>query len=370
MKIGLISYHFDPNYGTMLQAYALSHALNKLGVENEYLYYHSTEKKSKLFVFLRALIRKIIPAKPSQFDFFYSEDFSLTLKAFHRFHKVYIPTSSKLYYTDTVEDVNCLYDKFIVGSDQTWSEYMNRSGNTANFLNFVTDNSKKNSYAPSIGSLTISEEYSKILLKNLQSFEHLSCREKPNCIMLSQLLGKKVEYVLDPTLLLSPEDWNKVATKPSLPVKKYILAYILGEKTCIAEYAESLGKKESLPVYYLLTRPKYLAKDKCLSGVGPAEFIGLVRDAAYVVTDSFHGTAFCINFGVQVYCFTKRIPISGEVFDNDRILLLLSEFGLENRAKEDSDISFERDYDLKKYQEHLNELRISSWQYLKKILEE
>lgn len=368
MKIGLISYHSEPNYGTMLQAFALSKALNILGVENEYVRYYCSSRKSVIFKILRTIVRIVIPAKSSQFDFFQGKEFASTLKAFNKFHEVYIPTSKEEYFINTVKEANCLYDKFIVGSDQTWSEYMNRSGATANFLNFVTDNSKKNSYAPSLGSLTISDEFADTLKRNLHSFNHLSCREKQNCEKLSLLIGKDVKYVLDPTLLLSIKEWNDIAVTPNLPTKKYILAYILGEKDCIGEYAESLGQKTGLPVYYILTRPKYLNKNKCLKGVGPAEFVGLVRGAAYVVTDSFHGTAFCLNYGTQVYCFTKRENITdGTALDNDRIKLLLSEFGLENRLKDDGDTTIENDYNPQKYQEHLEYLRNSSWDYLKSI---
>ncbi len=368
MKIGLISYHSEPNYGTMLQAYALSKALNILGIENEYVRYQGSPRKSFIFKIIRAIVRTIIPAKPSQFDFFHKKEFASTLNAFNKFHKDYIPTSPKEYYTNTIQDANYQYDKFIVGSDQTWSEYMNRSGVTANFLKFVTDNSKKNSYAPSIGSLTISDEFAETLKNSLRSFNHLSCREKPNCEKLSLLTGKNVEYVVDPTLLLTAKEWDKIAIAPNLPTKKYILAYILGEKDCIVEYAESLGLKVGLPVYYILTRPKYLNMSNCLKGVGPAEFIGLVRDAAYVVTDSFHGTAFCLNYGTQVYCFTKRKVTPNETaMDNDRIKLFLSEFGLENRLKDDNDTTIENDFNPRNYQEHLEDFRNSSWNYLKSI---
>lgn len=369
MKIGLISYHNEPNYGTMLQAFALSKALAKLGVESEYLQYFSFKQRSFVFKAFRNIIRTFIPAPPSQFDYFKGEEFVTTLEAFNNFHKDNIPTSDKEYYFDTVKEANCRYDKFIVGSDQTWSEYMNRSGSTANFLNFVTDNFKKNSYAPSIGTLSITEEYAEVLKQHLHSFNHLSCREKQNSKRLSEIIGKRVEYVIDPTLLLTPKEWNQIAFTPVLPYKGYILAYILGEKDCIANYAEELGLKTGLPVYYILTRPKYLSKTKCLKGVGPAEFVGLIRDASYVVTDSFHGTAFCLNYGTLVYSFTKRtVTLSESALDNDRIKLLLAEFNLQNRAKDDKDTSFEDDYDPQTYQKHLDDLRNSSWNYLKSIV--
>lgn len=369
MRVGLISYHSEPNYGTMLQAYALAKALGLLGVECEYLRYYNIPKPSILYTCVRSIVRFFIPAKKGTFDFFDSEAFKDTKDAFDKFHDTYIPCSKAKYYSDTVKDSNSIYDLFVVGSDQTWSEYMNRFATSANFLEFVLDSNKKASYAPSIGSLTISDSFKHRLILALSSFRHLSCREEPNARMLSKELGKDVKYVIDPTLLLSPDQWNELAVAPELPRKKYVLAYILGEKQCISDYAEKLGDSCGLPVYYVLTRPMYLEKNNCLTGVGPSEFIGLIRDAAYVVTDSFHGTAFCLNYGTQVYSFTKRPSLSGEKpLDNDRIRLLLEEFNLSNRMKDDSDSSLEKDYDPNDYLKKLESFRESSADYLRTIV--
>lgn len=369
MRVGLISYHSEPNYGTMLQAYALAKALDLLGVECEYLRYNNIPKPSILYKCVRFIVRYFIPAKTGAFDFFNTDAFKETKNAFTKFHDTHIPCSKVEYFSDTIKDSNPIYDLFIVGSDQTWSEYMNRFVTSANFLEFVSDSKKKASYAPSIGSLTISDSFKSRLILALASFQHLSCREAPNAKMLSKALEKDVKYVIDPTLLLSPDQWNELAVSPELPKKKYVLAYILGEKQCISDYAEELGKSYGLPVYYVLTRPMYLEKANCLTGVGPSEFIGLIRDAAYVVTDSFHGTAFCINYGTLVYSFTKRPSLSGEKsLDNDRIRLLLEEFDLGNRMKDDSDSSFEKDFDPKDYQKKLESFRNSSIDYLRTIV--
>lgn len=370
MKVGLVSYHSEPNYGTMLQAYALSEALSLIGVKSEYIQYINIPRQSVLFKIARRIVRTFIPAAKGSFDFFDDDDFKSTKMAFEAFHTKYIPISENVYYSDTIRETNDLYDKFIVGSDQTWSEYMNRFPTSANLLEFVEDSTKKASYAPSIGSLTISDGFKKRLIKALASFSKLSCREEPNAKLFTTALGKKMEYVADPTLLLTRNDWDKIAVTPSLPPKKYILAYILGEKECISDFAESLGNSKGMSVYYILTRPKYLTKNNCLKGVGPADFIGLIRDAAYVVTDSFHGTAFCLNYGTIVYCFNKR-PSNETTLssDNDRIRLLLDEFGLGSRLKRDTDSILENDYSPEGYAEHLNKFRESSWRYLKSIIE-
>ena len=155
---------------------------------------------------------------------------------------------------------------------------MNRSPYSINFLPFVNSNERKRSYAPSIGTIRINKDYQSRLIKELWSYSFLSCRERPNCEKLSQLLGKKITYVLDPTLLLTTDDWDAVAKQAKVG-EDYILAYILGTKQCIADYAERLGCETGLPVYYIITRPEYLSKTNILDCIGPQEFIGLIKGA-------------------------------------------------------------------------------------------
>jgi hypothetical protein len=106
-----------------------------------------------------------------------------------------------------------------------------------------------------------------------------------------------------------------------------------------------------------------------LDNVGPQEFVGLIRNAAYAVTDSFHGTLFCINYGVEFYSFAKREAKTEEIMnDNDRILAFLRELGLENRFKEDNDVTLELPIDYTTVHDRLEPMRIFSRQYLNKII--
>lgn len=370
--IGLVSYHSEPNYGTMLQAYALAKAIDMLGYNCEYIQYRGITQKPLWKYHLHKVLAKayhlVRPAK-EEFGYFQTTEFSSISKRFKDFHRYFIPCSSIEYSFDTIKQANDRYDCFIVGSDQTWSRYMNRLPSSINFLPFVSEKSKKKSYAPSIGSTHIDKDYLYRLIKELSGFEALSCREKENCEYLTPLLGQKVTYVVDPTLLLRPSDWDTISLLPELK-NGFILAYILGVKECISDFAERLGKEKGLPVYYILTRPEYLSKEHVLDSVGPQEFIGYIKSASYIVTDSFHGSIFSINYSRNFYSFAKRSVALGDLTnDNDRIISFLSELQLTNRFKKDDDYSFEPDIDYNPVNEKLEVLRESSWGYLKKILQ-
>ena len=230
--IGLVSYHSEPNYGTMLQAYALAKAIDMLGYKSEYILYRGITKKPWLKYRIRKLLADVyhfVRPPKGEFEYYKTEEFFQILCRFNEFHRQYIPVSDQEYNMDTIRLVNQLYDSFIVGSDQTWSRYMNRLHSSINFLPFVDDKSKKRSYAPSIGSTHIEKDYVSRLMEELSDFELLSCRERENCMFLSTLLGRTVENVVDPTLLLQPSDWDKIAITPGVK-GGYILAYILGVK--------------------------------------------------------------------------------------------------------------------------------------------
>lgn len=370
--IGLVSYHREPNYGTMLQAYALAAAINSLGKECEYINYRPVYQ----CLWIVATVRRLAAAAyhlvwppHGEFDYYKSPAFANIKRKYEEFHRRHIAASPRIYNADTIVQANQKYEYFIVGSDQTWSRYMNREATTINFLPFVTASEKRHSYAPSIGSIHLTDDYKERLRRELMGFASLSCRERENCVMLSQLLGRPVEYVVDPTLLLKPEDWKRIEKRP-MQGERYILAYILGTKECITEFAERLGREKGMSVYYILTRPEYCGRPHVLEDVGPEEFVGLVHDAEYVVTDSFHGSMFSINFCRNFYCFAKRSVAPGEItYDNDRILSFLRELGLTERFREDGDGNFSEDIDYDNVLSTLEKLRQSSWLYLSSILE-
>lgn len=378
-KIALFSCHNDPNYGSMLQAYALHAALKKLGWDSEYINYiigneppkgfgRILEKLKRLPQIPSILINRLFRNR-SEFYFFHTPDFASTIEAFHKFHDEYIPCSRKVYYRNSVErelDVT-EYGYYMVGSDQMWSPNL-YSPAKPYFLDFA-NLPNRCAYAPSMGTTVIPKEFAELIRNKLIAFDHLSCREAANSKFLTDLIGKPVTHVLDPTLLLTDNDWDMVANGSSLHIReKYILAYILGEKDNVIAFAEQLGKREQLPVYYILTRPKYLPMKNLLTGVGPDSFVNLVRNASCVVTDSYHGTIFSITYQKNFYAFSKR---EGEIdsVDNIRILEFLQMLGLENRFQDEKKASFLDDIDYTQCNSVIKSKRESSLLYLKECLQ-
>lgn len=372
MKTALLSVHSDPNYGSMLQAYALSAALNKLGCENEYINYLPYNKQNPIVALGKKIIKKTLEllhlrnVRKTEYSYWSSKEFSRQLQLFNKFHDKHILSSKKLYYRNTISHVNALYNRFVIGSDQTWNPLVSAFPFSISFLHFVTDSSKKCAYAPSIGTTNISEEYLQKLKESLSDFSYLSCREKANADTLTSYIGKKVEHVLDPTLLLDKEEWMHLSEPIEMP-PKYILCYILGTKKNIYDYAANLAKENNIPLYIIATRPEYLHYSNALVGVSVGQFISLIESASYVVTDSFHGSLFSINLGTNFYVFTKREQNKG-MNDNDRIGDFLNVVGLLNRLKDDDEATFEKDIDFNAIYDVLEPLRASSFSYLKQII--
>lgn len=372
--VGLVAPFNAPNYGTVLQAFALQSVLKNQEINTEYIKYTTCVASSfryKVSEFKNFLLLCLHRPSMKQamniddYSFYITNEFKEIKNGFDMFIRKYIIYSKRTYNPESIAKCK-RYVAFIVGSDQTWSESMNMDKNRLFFLKQISDDYPKYSYAPSIGSTHIDEIYLNYIIKNISSFRLLSCRERTNCRILSEALEKKVEYVVDPTLLLLPSYWNTIAANHMLNKDSYILCYILGEKDMIAEFAEKLGNEKGLPVYYIVTRPKYFKMTNKLMP-SPEQFIALIRDASYLVTDSFHGTIFSINFSKNFYSFSKREKINSFQNDNDRIMEILEEFGLANRYKDNTNLSFEEDIDYSQIQQHLSMLRTSSLCYIKKL---
>ena len=338
-KIALLSVHNDPNYGSVLQAYALAYAIKREGYDCEYINYSPIPKDKGLLLGIKHIVKNILircgilKEATTEYSFWQTAEFQCQRKLFVEFHDAHIPFSRQDYFPSNIALANKVYDFFIVGSDQMWSPYATCQKNNISFLEFVENNKCKGSYAPSLGTCHLTEGYVEKLRDKLSGFIYLSCREKHNAEFLSEKFGRKVQHVLDPSLLLNRFEWQLLSEPFKMP-EKYILCYILGTKQCITDFAERLGQLIELPVYYIVSRPEYMNKKNALKDLTPGQFIFLVSRSSYIVTDSFHGILFSIIFQRQFYAFTKRDTLNGGI-DNDRIIDLLSFLHIENRLIED-----------------------------------
>lgn len=335
--VGIITYHHYYNYGTMLQAYALQCKVADCGYKAELIdFKQDTSLTRGEMIKLRL---KRFPVYIKEFDKYFilsksEKNFKLRDKKFEEFYKKELVVG-KQRYTSTVQLINQppQYDGYVVGSDQTWNPYVAKSPE-AFYLPFVSNGLKKGSYGPSLAVSRLTNEQKVRYKERLKDFAYLSCRESSGARLLEEVTEKRVIPVLDPTLLLTGEEWGKFAA-PDKTAGEYILTYFLGDKKehrkFVAQLSKNTGLKVvSLPISYLDIKDTKVEK---IWG-GPEDFISLIRNATVVCTDSFHGTMFSINFNTNFYSFCKMDDKTASS-ENSRLYSALQMFGLSDRLLKD-----------------------------------
>ena len=274
MKVGTITYHRAVNYGAVLQTYALQKVLDKLGVDNEVIDYRADyiEWIYKPFCMRdRKNLRdffKILRGAPIK---------NKKRNQFFRFIKENIRVSCS-YTKETLADSNEKYDCFMTGSDQVFNlECSNYDENY--FLDFVKEDKKKNSYAASFGFDTAPEEDKKKYKRLLSGFKNISVREKQGIKITEEIADKKAVEVLDPTLLISGNEWREIVKETPKYDKKYILIYALKPSNMLMEFANALKRLTGYEMVFIkdsLTKEGHnvLSKDvKYVKNVDPFEFV-------------------------------------------------------------------------------------------------
>lgn len=369
-RVAIMTWYTYMNYGSAFQAYAIKHAINKLGYYADFVNYNPSlvawEKQPFDFLSLFASGKSYLR------DFIVKPDFSSSdidrEKLYLEFKARHFTETQPVQRPQELHALNDKYDAFVCGSDQIWSPLC---FDPSYFLDFVDSDRKKVAYAPSIGVETIDDRDIKCYMKTLlERFTHLSCREDVGVNIIESLSGRHCEHVLDPTLLLSEEEWSKAANKKfSVGSKKYCLAYFLGESKANWELAKAIAKRKCLDLVLIpVSGRDYKKQEAITSPIGPSEFLTLLHNADYVCTDSYHGLLFSINFKKDFSIF-NRFSYKDSRCQNSRIDSCLNMFNLGWRKIEcKSDISDEPiNYSVVKT--YLEQERARSIKYLKSSLE-
>lgn len=313
-KTGILTYYYEThNYGGMLQSYALPLFLKKNNILAEQICYVRTDewaftkadysniKKSSFLLRLKnkllskKYVKKICPK------------FKNRNRKFSEFEKC-IPHSQKVYNLESISQTNEMYDNFIVGSDQIWSF---RCFNPTFFGEFVSVNRRLISYAASAGKSVFLEKEKKYLRDALNRFEAISVREKDLVNTISSLISKKeIKSVVDPTLLLEKEDWDKI-TSDNLIEEQYLFCYFLGSDTRLRKLARKYAKMHGLKIVTIpfanqsFNSADFGFGDMGLYDAGPSEFVTLIKNAECIFTDSFHATVFSLIYEKQFFVFDR-----------------------------------------------------------------
>lgn len=327
-KIGIITIPDYNNYGNRLQNYAVKTYFEKKGFAvdtlemNDELFSKRKERKIKLYLkkfrltaitFLFELLSKKLSG-------------ALRYLRFEKFTRKYLGVRYLPEWNmDFCRSVGEEYDYIVLGSDQIWHPFINTTPNLF-FAQFVPP-AKRLYFAPSFGIEKLTQEYSDLVRENLKGINKISVREKAGEKILRELTDAEVTVLCDPTLLLSKDEWSRLAVKPKGIPNKYVLSYFLGPVS--TEYASA--KKE---IENTLQCGSYRIADKENKKsyiTGPSEFIYSIKNAEFVVTDSFHAVVFSIIFG-KPFLVCSRLEDDGLPAGLDsRIDLLLEMFNMTER---------------------------------------
>lgn len=368
-KVAIITILDNTNYGTYLQALATGYIVQNFGYAVEIIRYTRPCQTPKGFSmrilhergFLRWINRCVLHNHKKTWEL-RERDFV--------FLKKYLPvTHEYTSYKALCKDIP-LADIYLTGSDQVWNSYYNMGIDKSFYLEFAPKGAKRIAYASSIGMDTFAESEKEIIAILLRKYAHITVREKQAVDLLNSI-NIESKCVLDPTLLLTKNQWSKVAEKYSFFCdERFLLVYSVESKEqskLIKYYAKCIAQKLGLKIYHI----SYSGKDKTLdypdrtfNYATPDLFLNLMLRASFVVVSSFHGTAFSINFNKQF------LSIAPARF-NSRVYSLLEQTNLLDRLVKDNHYSIDnlQEIDYDKVNNVINRERSESLELFKQILE-
>lgn len=368
-RVSIITIIDNNNFGTFLQAYALCRKVEDLGHKPELVDYCRKHllAKTRWWNSMRQTwnpLRWIVRSKNIiQSHFLHLKD--------RKFIKKYL--SSKTCHT--VAEIRSSIqhaDVYMTGSDQVWNSIHNQGLDRAFYLDYAPIGAKKVSYAASVGMHEYQDWEREETKRLLDQYNHITLREN-SAINLLGSLGideSRLSSVLDPTLLLTKEEWYKAIKLPKLHNEKYLLVYSVEEKAqdaIINKVAKQIARERNLKVVGIYYGTGYNRIECCDYNhfrATPDVFLSLMYYADFVVVSSFHGTAFSINFQKNFY------TVSPSRF-NSRVANILRLTGLEDRLLMNANQSLSiTGIDYQKITAKIETERVKSLSILKKLIED
>lgn len=358
MKVGIITINDFNNYGNRLQNYAVEKKIKELDIEcvtirnNEY--FNNKDIKTYIIYFWRQFKALFKNNKEKSYVFLDNRK-----NNFAEFNKNIL--FSKRYFTAYSKIKG--YDFFITGSDQVWNPTFERLSDM-DLLSF-SEPQKRIAFSASFGINELPDRYKEKTKKELLEFKAISVREYDGKKIVEQLIDRcDVEVLIDPTMLLTVDEWDKVCKKPKmLKTDRYILNYYLGNLSeSRRNEIERIAQENNCEIIDILD------KDSEFYECGPSEFLYLEKHAFLICTDSFHSSVFALLYNRPFIVFNR--DQEGVVSMNSRIDTLISKFKLKDREYNEKRITMENlKHDYTEAYKILQIERDRSLRFLKKALE-
>ncbi len=330
MKIGIITITEGENLGNRLQNYAVQQYIEKsTGTKPETIRNYKSYK-----IYKYVLDKWIIAIKRYIKILLLREKISSVkrIRNFKKFNRKNINYSKyRISNISINKKINNSYDYFICGSDQIWNPNY-KENSYVNFLQFA-DKNKRIAFSPSFGTSDINEEMKDNYSKWLKEIPKLSVREDRGKELIEEMTGREdVEVLVDPTMLLTIDEWQKVIIRPKkLKTDKFILNYFLGEiPEKRKKEIERIAKENNCQIINILD------KNSQFYECGPSEFLYLEKNAFLICTDSFHSCVFAILFNRPFIIFDREDSSKSAVVKmGSRLDTLLNKFNLKDRRFQD-----------------------------------
>ncbi len=363
MKIGILTFPNSKSYGATLQMRALYHVCQDLGYDVEILNYHNLwmkqEKHTELF---QGTDKGAAWAKKMAADLIHTR----MIRRFSKFEGQMNKYPRRATSDKTrLPQIAARYAAVICGSDQVWNPDIINFDRSF-FLDFCGPETARISYAPSFGVEQLPDDFGKEVSEELKKFHSISVREKAGQQIVHTLTGNEPQIVVDPSLLLDAEQWRSYETKYSRADGDYILYYTIRGSKTLWEHCLKLAEKTNMKILriggnIIKKHTKKQANVEYVCDIGPDEWLYLVRNARYVVTNSFHGTAFSVNFRKSFYVEFSSLT-------NSRLSNIINMLSLEDRVLTADTEILPSDPDFTKAEEALSKQKTDAVNFLEQAL--
>ena len=382
MRIGIITLFDNGNMGAALQAYALNAVLRQMGCVCEDIRYErvcdgqsdAQANRKKRREMLRSFKGCAAFATKAVCRLALRNKMAKRRQRFSDFLKQNIPQTQRAFRgVEALKGAELPYDMFICGSDNIWNKH---KLDPAYFLAFVPEGVPKYSYAAGLSATGFSEKERECILPLVERLDAVSVRDGVGVRLLHSMTDKPIREDVDPTLLLSQDEWLKMAKPVQGLPKEYIFCYLLGNAPEGRRAAQILKKRTGLAIVNIPHATSFQGNDigfgnHRLYDVGPAEYLSLISGASYVITDSFHGCVFSLIFEKQ-FVALRRFPKGPEFDLNMRLDCLLDNADLHGRIASDPGEAvcvLQDEIDYGAARQALSIRRGASMDYLRSIIE-
>ena len=363
-KVSFITVHVGSNFGSVLQTIATFVSLKNIGSDPILVNYFPPRVTNKRF-WRTGRVNPIKKILRFFWKLYMCPQRSIDNKVYMGYLREFCTLSQPIYAEDSFADKCPHADVYLTGSDQVWNMKHNEGLDTHYFFDGI--DGKKVSFASSIGYTDIGDEAREAFKKYLSEYSSIAVRED-SAVELLASLGLKAIQLLDPVFLLDKDEWKQYVPKKGIVKERYLLIYApynTVDKSVIYKHARQIAQKEKLKIVtFSWTYYKDKDADKTIRFASPGDFLDLMMNAEYVITNSFHGTAFSIDLNKKFWVF---LP-SGFT---TRITSVLAKFALTDRLVDetkDAEWNYGKEIDYDMVNSILLQERKKSIDYLKEAV--